>query len=318
MNFRRFLHALIFTLIIISVSVACTRRPDNVLSRKKMEQVLTDLHKLDGTLMAKGLGFSNERENVYYYNQLLAKHGVTQAQFDSSLVYYTRKPKIFQKIYLRVIDNITAFDQDVKDRKYHPIDSAALRRATNDMWQRDRNIDIKVDSMLDKTKFSIPYGAWWQDLLTLKFRVRIAPNDSATAHHAVMRIHYADSTVDSVYTALRNDSILRRYQLILRARHEYKIDSITGTLLSAQKHKLPIIATIDSIALIRTYNSLIQDTISNHVIKLQQKNDSIKNATQQNELNPADKLPQDEGPKDELPKDILQAPSERRVRNEKQ
>ena len=204
----------------MSVSVSCTRRPEYVLSRSKMEDVLTDLHKLDGVLMAKGLGFSNERENVYYYNQLLEKHSVTQAQFDSSLVYYTRKPKIFQKIYLKVIDNVTAFDQDVKDRKYHPIDSAALRAASNDIWLRDRKLDIKVDSMLAKTNFSIPYGIWWQDLLTLKFRVRIAPNDSATAHHAVMRIHYADSTVDSVYTALRNDSVLRRYQLTLRARHE--------------------------------------------------------------------------------------------------
>ena len=305
MRFRSSLNIFSVLLMVLLVAMSCSRRPDDVLSRNKMEEVLTDLHKLDGVLLVKGFGYSGDRQNVYYYNQLLAKHGVTQAQFDSSLVYYTRKPKIFQKIYLNVIDNVTAFDQEVKDRKFHPIDSAALKRSTTDLWTADRTFDIKVDSMLAKAKFSIAPAVWWKDLFALKFRVRLLPNDSASGHHAVMRIHYADSFVDSVFTVLRPDSVLRRYQLVLRARHAFKIDSITGTLVSANKHTQPIKAIIDSVSLVRTFNALVQDSISNHIMQLQHIKDSIDNSAT------TDSVPTDVAP----PAAELKLPTERRARS---
>jgi len=84
---------------------ACTYRPRGVLSERRMREVLIDLHKAEGTLQIKGLA-NNDRQVALYYQAVLQKHGITQAQFDSSLVWYTDNPNIFDKIYPNVVKQI--------------------------------------------------------------------------------------------------------------------------------------------------------------------------------------------------------------------
>ena len=82
---------------------ACTVRPRSVLSQSEMVDVLVDLHKTEGILKVAGLNYGHQSEEVSYYLQVLDKHGITQAQFDSSLVWYTDNPRFFDKIYPKVV-----------------------------------------------------------------------------------------------------------------------------------------------------------------------------------------------------------------------
>lgn len=76
-----------------------------------MIAVLYDLHRADGILQTKGLNYGHDDEVAFYYASVLEKHHVTQAQFDSSLVWYTDNPKRFSRIYPVVISKLT---QDVE------------------------------------------------------------------------------------------------------------------------------------------------------------------------------------------------------------
>ncbi len=100
---------LFILLIVFSVGCSsCVMRPKNVLSKHKMENVLYDLHKTDGIVVLKGLSFNHDEQLAAIYQTTLEKHGVTQAQFDSSLVWYTDNPKRFNKIYPAVIKRLQA------------------------------------------------------------------------------------------------------------------------------------------------------------------------------------------------------------------
>ena len=68
-----------------------------------MERVLYDLHHADGVLQAAGMNYAHDTELALYYQAVLDKHGITQAEFDSSLVWYTDNPQIFDKIYPRIV-----------------------------------------------------------------------------------------------------------------------------------------------------------------------------------------------------------------------
>ncbi len=104
-------------------ATSCTKRPRSVLSERQMREVLIDLHRADGTLQTVGSIIDNNKQVSAYYKSILDKHGITQAQFDSSLVWYTDNPNIFDKIYPSVIDaldreyNRAAIEsQDAKER----------------------------------------------------------------------------------------------------------------------------------------------------------------------------------------------------------
>ena len=95
--------ACVILLLALVLSSSCTIRPKGIMSSRKMERVLLDLHKTDGAMQVAGLSYGHDPELSAYYLGVLDKHGVTQAQFDSSLVWYTDHPQLFDKIYPRVI-----------------------------------------------------------------------------------------------------------------------------------------------------------------------------------------------------------------------
>ena len=248
---------------------ACDSRPENVMSQDEMVDFLTDLHKLDGALSVNYYNSApDSRENVYYYNALFKKYGISKADFDSSLVWYVSNPKKFNNIYTQVVDNLTQFEVDVKNRKFHPIDSVALRHMKKDIWSNRTAYTLTKDSLRSRLAFKIQSrDLQWRDAYVLSFRQRIAPLDSGLNKNIVMRIFYADGKKDSIYAKAVNDSILRKYSLRLVARHQSRIDSITGHLSGSSKNKGKLSITVDSIKLMREYDELAQDSIRT-VIKL--------------------------------------------------
>ncbi len=96
-------------LIIFSILLAVVGcRPRGVLSNREMRDVLYDLHRADGALQVAGYNYSHDQEVAGYYKNVLDKHGITQTQFDSSLVWYTNNPQIFNKIYPKVLERLEA------------------------------------------------------------------------------------------------------------------------------------------------------------------------------------------------------------------
>lgn len=83
-------------------------RPRGVLSNREMRDVLYDLHRADGAIQVAGYNYSHDQEVAGYYKNVLDKHGITQEQFDSSLVWFTDNPQIFNKIYPKVIERLEA------------------------------------------------------------------------------------------------------------------------------------------------------------------------------------------------------------------
>lgn len=92
--------------ICLAVMAGC--RPKGVLSSREMRDVLYDLHRADGAIQVAGYNYSHDEELAAYYKSVLDKHGITQAQFDSSLVWYTDNPQRFNKIYPKVVARLEA------------------------------------------------------------------------------------------------------------------------------------------------------------------------------------------------------------------
>jgi hypothetical protein len=89
------------------------QRPDDLLTQDEMVAVLTDIHLIEGArtglvIMGDSVGGVNE-----HYKAFFVKHNVTQAQYDSSFVYYSKNPKVFDKIYERVIENLSVIESEI-------------------------------------------------------------------------------------------------------------------------------------------------------------------------------------------------------------
>lgn len=261
---------------ILLIFAACSNRPKGVLDQEDMVNLLTDMHKLDGALVERGLMFSNDTTKTKYYNFIFAKYNITKANFDSSLVWYTKKPQEFNNIYNKVLINLSLQEKEVKSGKYHFIDSVELAKVKSELWRRRNKYELTKDSTRTKLDFevvdpSLLYG----DVYILRFLLRIAPEDSCTKQHISVRLNYQNGKVDSAFAVAHHDSLLRRYTIKLPATRKLKIKSISGELLGSKAYKGKLHATVDSISLIRKFNPVHQDSLRKLVQKLEPKRKAI-------------------------------------------
>ena len=119
------------------------------LDKDRFTALLIDMHKVDGTLAVDRGRSYNELKNYAYYNDLFRKYGISRADFDSCMYYYSAQTVLFSKMYDVVIDSLnrqlTAVDKVLNVLKskdsvnYFPVlDTLCL----------DSMLTIKVDSIV--------------------------------------------------------------------------------------------------------------------------------------------------------------------------
>ena len=87
-------------ILIVSWLVGCKPGvPSELIQPGEMEKILYDYHIADGMAMADGNYENASYLRTVYREAALRKHGVTQAEFDSSLVYYYRHTERLYEIY---------------------------------------------------------------------------------------------------------------------------------------------------------------------------------------------------------------------------
>lgn len=247
---------------------ACSNKPDGVLSQSKMTNILTDIHVLEGSLAAKGINYNQFDLKSKYYNSVLEKYSVTEAQFDSSVVWYTKNPKKYDDIYEKVYANLESLQEDVKKGKFHKIDSTETQFLKLNIWNKPIHYTFTKDSTRTHLEFEFINSSFlYGDIFTLKFLQRIAPEDSCLNQYVLLCVNYSNGKSDSLTALSHNDSLQRRYYLKVPLTKKLKIKSISGELLGSKNYKGKFNVTLDSISLIRQFNPKIQDSLRTLVEK---------------------------------------------------
>lgn len=241
---------------------ACDGRPRGVLSKSKMANVLVEMHKTDAALAEKGLIIGRYSNKAPYYKFILKKYDITQAQFDSSLVWYTKNPQRFENVYDDVLAQLTKIQKDVNENKYHPIDYEELGKQRMELWNKGKKYTFTKDSVRTKLDFEIKNEyLLYRDVYVLKMLLYAARQDSCKNRHIELRINYFNGKSDYKIEKIHNDGITRRYTFRMKAFRPLKIKSITGQLLGCSAYKGTFKTTIDSISLVREFKPMYMDSL---------------------------------------------------------
>ena len=101
---KRLTSYLIFLALLL---MACSpSRPRGILSKQKMTDVLVDFHLAQG--MAEAQGDNSEVTRYKFIQAVFKKHRITEAVFDSSMIYYSGRAEEFTHIYDNVVTRVQA------------------------------------------------------------------------------------------------------------------------------------------------------------------------------------------------------------------
>lgn len=206
---------------------ACGKKiPGDIIQPEAMENLLYDYH-LASTL-GNNLSGSEYEKRRAYYEYVFQKHQVTEAEFDSSMVWYTRHTQELSQIYENLQKRYEAIELATRkqvDRQSGQI-SVSMSGDTVDIW-RDRPIYWLTGSPLtNKVVFN------------LKADTTFRPNDvlMLEADFSYLPAKSTGKAVMGLNVAFRNDSIQGlvkeaasgRQTLYFRPDSAFEFKEITG------------------------------------------------------------------------------------------
>lgn len=116
------------------LSYACLEKsfpkPDHLISRDQMIDMLTDIHLAEGiyeTSRYTDKDINKFDENDFYYS-VLHKYEVADSVFEKSLIYYSGRPKDFEKIYTRVVNRLNEMAEEQNKASQQPVNISNTER----------------------------------------------------------------------------------------------------------------------------------------------------------------------------------------------
>lgn len=98
-----------FGLIITALATLTSCKVDHgkpCIEKEKMAEIIYESYITEGTLDKKAMPAGHKRP--YYYCHILEQHGVTEAEFDSALNWYSRNSDEFKKVHEIVNERLRA------------------------------------------------------------------------------------------------------------------------------------------------------------------------------------------------------------------
>ena len=78
---------------------ACSRVPKGIIPERKMQLIVTDIHLAEAIINADPVAYRTTEEKKALYQSVFEKHRVTEAKFDSSLIWYGKNLDVYMQVY---------------------------------------------------------------------------------------------------------------------------------------------------------------------------------------------------------------------------
>lgn len=170
---------ILFLLIILIVFSCTPNKPFNVLSEGDMEDVMVDYHL---ALAMAELQTGDLQENRYIFTQaVLKKHGITEEELDTSLIYWCRNSENFVEVCERVSKRLTymAESQGVERQEKNPYSYLTTEGDTANIWNL-RNGVVLIPNIVDNIySFSIEADSTYRpgDYFLWAFKTQFLSSD---------------------------------------------------------------------------------------------------------------------------------------------
>jgi len=93
-------------------------KPENLIKEKKMIDMLVDIHIAEATYIHMRFdSIVKNSSSANFYYSILEKYEVPDSVFEKSFIFYASSPQDFEKMYRKVMNQLSEIEQDYSGRK---------------------------------------------------------------------------------------------------------------------------------------------------------------------------------------------------------
>ncbi len=239
------------------------KRPESVLSPKKMEQFLYDYH------LAQAIGQDLPQNERYttgaYVDWAYRRNNITKDEFERSLIWYTRYPKELSKIYKRLSNRI---DDEYKavSKSLSQIEKKSFSIQSGDsvdLWYLDRTALLNTSAYMNKLTYHINRDTTFYkgDTVCLGLYGTFVSVDSVVSQYAHISLSaYYDDGITTADTVIRSNGQVCLSVVLDTAKTLSNISGAVSYLdYTDNRNALLILSDME---LMRYHEKAIPDTVS--------------------------------------------------------
>lgn len=212
---------------------SCEKRPDHVISDKKMISIMADMEMGEAYVQTHGINGNSEEAKKRVVSYILKKNGVSRADFDASIEWYGRNIDKYSELYAKV-------DQELARREKKMSGSGESESNVNDLWPYSRHIAMSRLASSDNVAFSLPRD---EESKGEKITWRVHFNTIPTGN-IMLGVNYADGSAGYVS---RSTTGQRNIDISFQSDTSRRVSNIFGNLRITDRSGANI--WIDSITL---------------------------------------------------------------------
>ena len=99
---------------------ACDKAPRGIIKESDMVDLMVDIYKADAYCESYPTQFPDDSTKMMLKQSVFSKHGVTQADYDTSLVWYAHNMDAYTDVHQKVIDRLNS-ERDGVDMNEQPV-----------------------------------------------------------------------------------------------------------------------------------------------------------------------------------------------------
>ena len=232
--------------------VSCGKQiPDDIIQPSAMEELLYDYHL--ALTMGNDLNYSERYKRESYKNYVFKKHGVTEAEFDSSMVWYTRNTKELTDIYKNLQKRYEMAEEQMKSElnKRSGQISVSLSGDSVDVWS-DRNLYwLTTSPLTNRLMFDLKADTTFhnKDILVLEADYSFLAYEKNTAKAVVsMKITFDNDSTLAMSKVIEKSG---KEQLVLQPDSAYKYKSVSGFVYYSNPDSTDATVLINNIKVLR-------------------------------------------------------------------
>lgn len=250
---NKYLRLLLWVTVLIFMS--CGKQiPGDIIQPAEMEDLLYDYHL--ALTMGNDLSYTDRYKRESYKNYVFEKHGVTEAEFDSSMVWYTRNSIMLTDIYKNLQKRYEIAEEQMRSElnKRSGQISVSLSGDSVDVWS-DRNIYWLTSSPLtNRLMFDLKADTTFHtgDILVFEAEYNFLTYEKNSAKAVVaMNITFKNDSTQGISKVVDKSG---KWNLTLKPDSAFEYKSVNGFVYFNNPDSTETSVLINKIRLMRYRN----------------------------------------------------------------
>lgn len=149
MKYLSKIHLYIILISLLITIEGCSKKPNHLISEKRMAAVIADMTLAEAYSNRPERSLLTDSAKRVLRESILKEHGVSNAEFDSTLMWYGRHMDKYSELYKKVDSQLEKREKNLTDNIEKNIDNTSL-------WAAPEMLTISPKSLNDGITFTLP------------------------------------------------------------------------------------------------------------------------------------------------------------------